>query len=448
MISIHIGVDDVDSIHGGCTTHFAAKLAFELKKRGFSFIDYLNLVRLNPAVPFKTRGNGAVALRLAVESESEYYVVWELAKHMLNEYISELKDPKHQPVIAVFRGSVGERVQKLAVKAMSDIVTLDLALKAVEKEGVEFYSPKSELRGLIGALAAIGYTMQNTDYTFELIAYRVREYWGKPRLVDAESVIRVDKVFKDKLLLNYDYESNRVLITPRGPDPVLLGLRGEEPGVLIEAFKLLVIHEPVEYIAIYRTNQHTDSHLKRLNSICDAHPYMCVSVVGVVKTKPERLRGGHVFFELCDSACCITVAAYEPTKSFRDVVEKLEPGDLIEACGCIRPPGPGHGPTLNLEKLRVIELARVFRYENPRCPVCGARMESAGRDKGYRCKKCSFRDPNARKVAVPVRREIKPGWYQPPYSAFKHLMKPIERFGREKKFFNGQVEYDVVVKLA
>lgn len=448
MIRVHIGVDDVDSIQGGCTTHFSTILAYRLKREvNVEFLDYLNLVRLNPSVPYKTRGNGAVAIRVAVESEDDVSEIWEIAKQMVYDYTSELKDPKHQPVIALLEGDVNEELSRLAEKALFDIVPLDLAFRVAEKTNIKYYAPKGLKRGLVGALASIGYTMLNIDHTYELIAYRKREYWGTPRLVDPHSIIELDKLYGNLMILNYDPQTGRILVTPRGSDPVLLGLRGEDPGVLAEAFKLVKVYEPIEYIAIFRTNQHTDSHIHPVNTICRVRPYTCVKVVGRVKSKPRRSTGGHVFFELCDENCCITVAVYEPTKDFRNIAEKLYPGDLVEVYGCIRPPGPTHGITLNLEKLRVIELAEVVVFENPRCPLCGSRMESMGKNKGYRCRKCKYKDASASKVSVTLPRDLKPGWYQPPYSAFKHLMKPIERFGKEKAGFDGQVKYDVVVKL-
>ncbi|MGC8982266.1 MAG: TiaS agmantine-binding domain-containing protein [Desulfurococcaceae archaeon] len=446
MIKLNIGVDDVDTLSGGCTTHFAAILAYRLLQKNVVFADYLNLVRLNPAVPWKTRGNGAVALRLYLDSESKLEDLWEEATQTLSDYVEEFRDPKHQPVLAMTVGDVGQKLKWLGSKALHDMVPLDVALEVAESEKARFYAPKGGLRGLIGALAAIGNTMLDTDYTFELLAYRKREYWGAPRCVDFESVYEVDRAYRDQMILNYDPETGRVLITPHGPDPVLLGLRGEDPLVLLEAFKKLKICEPVEYIALFRTNQHTDAHLHRVESICDIRPYTCVIARGVVKSEPKRYIGGHTFFDLCDESCCITVAAYEPTKKFRNIIEKLKPGDVVEAYGCVRPPGPRHGMTLNLEKLRVLSVARVFTYENPRCPICGARMESMGRGKGYRCRKCGYRDPRASKIAVEIPRDIKPGFYQPPYSAFKHLMKPLERFGKEKKGFSGPI-VAIVTKL-
>ena len=443
-----MGIDDVDSLSGGCTTHFATIVAWELKRRGVVFQDYLNLIRLNPAVPWKTRGNGAVALRILLPSESLVDDVWGLLVDRLEEYVEHFRDVKHQPSIVLHVGGVPGEYTWLSEKATYDIVPLDLVLRAMNKHrGTRYYSVLGK-RGVIGALAAVGYTMRNSDYTFELITYRRSEYWGKPRLVDEESVIELDRLYGDKTFLNYDYEFKRVLITPRGPDPILFGIRGESPEVLLEALKVLRVHEPVEYLALFRTNQHTDSHIHPLPTICDVRPYMCVSIRGKVASKPRRHVGGHVFFKLCDHQCCIDVAVYEPTKHFRNVVEKLEVGDEIEALGCVRPPGPAHGLTLNLEKMRVISLAEVFVCENPKCPLCGARMESAGRNKGFRCRKCGYRDPYAKKVVFKVKRDLEVRWYQPPKVVFKHLMKPLERLGREKRFFQGEVLENFVVKVS
>ena len=63
MATLHIGFDDTDSPNGGCTTYIAAILVKKFKNLGFYFSDYPNLIRLNPNVPWKTRGNGAICLR-------------------------------------------------------------------------------------------------------------------------------------------------------------------------------------------------------------------------------------------------------------------------------------------------------------------------------------------------------------------------------------------------
>src|ERR671928_1105975 len=64
---LHIGFDDTDSTLSRCTTQLAFKITDYLLKEDAKFIDYPLLIRLNPNIPWKTRGNGAVCLRLKVQ---------------------------------------------------------------------------------------------------------------------------------------------------------------------------------------------------------------------------------------------------------------------------------------------------------------------------------------------------------------------------------------------
>ena len=61
-------MDDIDSPNGGCTTHFASYLVEQLESSGVYWLDYPNLIRLNPNIPYRTRGNGAVSLKFEIES--------------------------------------------------------------------------------------------------------------------------------------------------------------------------------------------------------------------------------------------------------------------------------------------------------------------------------------------------------------------------------------------
>jgi tRNA(Ile2)-agmatinylcytidine synthase len=60
-------------------------------------------------------------------------------------------------------------------------------------------------------------------------------------------------------------------------------------------------------------------------------------------------------------------------------------------------------------------------------------MESMGRVKGYRCRRCGYRDPRASKISVKLARKIPEGGiYKPPLRNMKHLTKPLSRIGLEK----------------
>ncbi len=437
---IHIGFDDIDTPFGGCTTHFAANMLLKwVKNKRIKLIDYPNLIRLNPGVPWKTRGNGAIVIRFSTRDIDEAIDMFEEAIVDAEEYLRKYSHPQHQPAIGLYIGCLSERIKWLGVKAVNDIIPLPLLERILQGEDdrVRYTVLRTGLkRGLIGVFSAIGYRMTNTDYTYELLAYRLEEYIGKKRLVIKDSVRKMDKLYSDQTILNYDYETDKPLITPHGPDPVLLGIRGEDPDILVKAYNVLKIEEPVPLRIIYRTNQHTDAHLRVINSLEEAYIYRGVRIRVRVSSNPRRIRGGHVIFRVTDGVREIDVAAYEPSGSLRNVVEKLRIGDEVEVMGIVRPQSSKHGPTINLEKIHIIAVKPLIKLENPRCPICGARMKSMGRGKGFKCPKCGYRDPHAKKIVrIISRSDPMPGWYEPPPRSFKHLMKPIKRFGKEKKNF-------------
>ena len=57
---MYLSVDDTDSTEGLCTTFLATEI---IKSVDLDLIGYPRLVRLNPAVPWKTRGNGSLSLK-------------------------------------------------------------------------------------------------------------------------------------------------------------------------------------------------------------------------------------------------------------------------------------------------------------------------------------------------------------------------------------------------
>ncbi|MEM1768751.1 MAG: DUF1743 domain-containing protein, partial [Desulfurococcaceae archaeon] len=242
MLIINIGFDSIDTPKGGCTTHFVSLLLKEwIKKKNIDLIDYPNLIRLNPAIPWKTRGNGAVALRLKTSDENKAIDYYEDAIVFLDSYLKEYSKnwTEHgDPSISIYIGDPVENklLKWFSEKSLYDYITIDLVEKILDKiNGLTKYFFLKSKRGLIGCLSSIGYRMINTDYTYELIVYRREEYFGTNRRVDVNSILLMDKLFSDNTILNYDYEENRPLIIPHGPDPVLLGIRGEEPDTLFKA---------------------------------------------------------------------------------------------------------------------------------------------------------------------------------------------------------------------
>jgi tRNA(Ile2)-agmatinylcytidine synthase len=426
---MHIGLDDTDSTRKGCTTYVSALLVEKLEKLNVTFLDYPNLIRLNPNVPWKTRGNGALCLRIKHASALEDKIK-ETAISLVEEH-SDLDFRGTDPGIVFFQNEkIPEEIKAFTKNTITGIVTLKEATRLIQKFGGEALGFKA-CRGIIGALAAVGETLED-DHTYELIAYRVPENCGLKRKVDEASIFEMDEFTRPYTFNNVDSEKGRVIITPRGPDPILFGIRGETPSIVKKAFGLVKPLEPVERWLVFRTNQGTDAHLKRAAALNQIEPYNSVIAKGVVSRSPRMVPLRHVIFSIKDKSGEVDCAAYEPTGALRKVARDLIINDSVEVYGAVRKPSPSKPLTINLEKIKILALAPKTVLQNPVCPKCGKRLESMGKDKGFRCKKCGTRFDDARKVQTAVKRELKAGLYVTSTRSQRHLTKPLRRYGLEK----------------
>ena len=427
---MHIGLDDTDSTRKGCTTHVATLLVEKLEKLNVKFLDYPNLIRLNPNVPWKTRGNGALCLRIEHDEGIEDRIK-ETAISLVEEH-ADLTFKGTDPGIVFFKkAEIPEEVTTFAKNAITGIVTLREAMKLIKKfegEALGF----NTCRGIIGALAAVGETLEG-DHTYEIIAYRVPENCGLKRKVDAASIFKMDELTQPYTFNNVDLEKDRVIITPRGPDPILFGIRGETPETVRKAFGMVKPLEPVERWVIFRTNQGTDAHLKQVSALNQIKPYNSVIAKGVVSRSPRIIPLRHVIFSIKDESGEADCAAYEPTGDLRKVARELIIGDNVEVCGAVRKHSAARPLTINLEKIKILKLTPKTACQTPFCPTCGKRLESMGKDKGFRCKKCGARFSDAEKVQVAVARELKAGLYVTSTRSQRHLTKPLRRYGLEKR---------------
>ena len=427
-LKLHIGFDDTDSRKGGCTTYVAALIIEKLQRIGVSFTDYPALVRLNPNVPWKTRGNGALCLRILCEDQLQGEVKELVVETVEKE--AELDDRGTEPGIVFLKGDVPSEIEAFVERTITGVVTKKEALKIVKKFNAEAIGFKTG-RGIIGGLAAIGAQLKG-DHTFEFIAYRTKENRGTPRRIDASSVQRLDKQLGRLVFNNVDAETGRILITPRGPDPILYGVRGETPEAVKRGHEIIVSLEPVERWVIYKTNQGTDAHLKRAVSISEVRPYNPVVVQGEIAMQPRTIQGGHVVFQIEDSTGKVDCAAYEPTGVLRDFAMKLMQGDLVEVYGGVRPKSKINPVTINAEKIRLVKPAPLMVAMNPLCPACGKRTKSMGKGQGFECQKCGFHGKNLKKTFTEIERHIKPGLYVTSPHSQRHLTKPLSRYGLEK----------------
>jgi len=426
---LHLGIDNTDSIYGGCTTYVGALIVEELlKNKRAIFVDYPNLIRLNPNVPWKTRGNGAVTLRINVFEDVDR-IKDEIVKIV---YENARIDEGAEPAIAILRGEIPDEIKQFSMEVLTKIVSVETAEKIAEKHNVELITFENKKKGIVGAIGAIGMTLER-DYTFELLAYRKKERYGEKRMIDEKSIYEMDRKTSPYTFNNVDYGERRILITPRGPDPVLFGIRGETPGILIEALKKIKVYEPIERWIIYRTNQGTDMHYVNIKNLTDIKTYSSVKLHGLVDEKPKVIPGGHVIIKVTNGKYKVECVVYEPTKGLRKIASKLLRGDIIEVYGAVKKDNKNE-KTINVEKMCIRKIIDYKVKINPKCPICGAKMKAEGKNKGFECKKCKYK-AYLKKIEERIPRSILEGLYLPSPKAQRHLLKPLIRYGQEKEYY-------------
>ncbi len=420
-----IGLDDTDSrTLGMCTTYVATRLAERLDSVGA--VERTLLVRLNPAVEHKTRGNAALAIHCDVDSETAL----ELASSALDRAVTD--DERTNPGLVVADcdpDDVPESVADFAAAAVCEHHDRERAVELVETVGFESRM-RGNGRGVIGALAAVGAWRAFDEWTYEYISYRQPQRWGTDREVEYDSVLDVAESYYPTVWDTVDRGEEVPVCVPRTPCPILHGIRGDDPQA-VRAAATGIESEPADRGRLFVTNQGTDAHLQdgTLETVEDGHAYR---LTAEVVEPPETREGGHVFLRVgkcgtsegCsaseNSNQTLDVAAFEPTKRFRDHVRSLRVGDRLTVCGEVS------NGTLKLEKFAVRDLVRSERV-TPDCPECGKSMKSAGRNAGYRCRDC--RTSARGKVDRPVERDIEEGWYEVPPCARRHIARPLIRGG-------------------
>ena len=405
-----IGIDDTDSPDGMCTTYLGAVLAEKLENAG-STVKSAHLIRLNPNVKFKTRGNAAICLEVIGGSPDE---IFSIAKTTIDS-LAETEHPRTEPGLVLTESLIPVAFYQ---KAVTSFCTIEEARSLLEATGAKFYGWKGG-RGLIGATAAVSAVSSHPDdQTSEFLAYRNHRDKGL-RKVEAASLWDADRVTKPHTWDSVDPENNCIVCVPHTPDPVLYGIRGDSEEWVRKAAQIIRSQSP-ERTMCYQTNQGTDAHLinGEIGNLTEGHSYR---LSGVVASAPKTGRGGHVSFLLSggkdsDEVQCM---AYEPTKGFRDVVRSLLPGDSITICGSLKE------GSINLEKMQVHTAPAHRRAEAPICNLCGKRMTSAGKNKGYKCRKCGERATSPDYSTL--KRTLVPGWYEVPPCARRHLARPLIR---------------------
>jgi tRNA(Ile2)-agmatinylcytidine synthase len=427
-----IGIDDTDSPSGGCTTFVLTEVLRAAAGVGVDLIGEPRLVRLNPNIPFKTRGNAALAARFG-HGRGAAKSLGELPDGALRSF------PRGDPLRAIeterlvdaawtavrAEARLGEARTDPALVAAPRRLPAELYWNAVRRlvsvEEVERHlrgagatlRVEDSRQGVVGAAAAIAWSGGHP--TWELIAYRSPDRYSEHRRVGRDSVLEAERRFPE-LFLCTDRRTRRVLIAPHTPCPILFGLRATRPQRLPEALRQ-IRSEPWERWVVFRTNQGTGDHLAQMG-ISELTPFSSAVLTGVVGGPPVIGPGGHGSFPLTDrSGASVVCVAFEPTKTLPRIVAGLREGDRLRVWG-----GTGANPTFRLEGIEVLHTRpRSRRAANPRCPSCGRRMHSLGRARGFRCPVDRVRLPPEGRGVRPGAAPPLRGRYHPTPSARRHL---------------------------
>lgn len=435
---IHIGFDDTDSLRGGCTTYLALAIIDSISNH-CNFLDYPKLIRNNPNIPWKTRGNGSISITVEIDRENIAYIKQIIQKQVEQHYHM---DENTNPGLVIIEGEISKEIQEFALRALVKNISI-LEAKELAERFCLFHFSKGNGRGLIGGLAAIGNLLEpeKEDFTFELLAYRTEEFIGSKRRINEKSVHEMDQQLAPKVFNNIDSETNKVLICPAGKDPVFFGIRGETPQDVLEAFSLIEVEEPIGGYCVFRTNQGTDQHFKYADS--KAENYSVFKGEVEVLERPITITGGHVFFKgkICVNGEEVDIAAFEPSKNFKKTIKKLIPQDRIIAYGGVKYKEEFKKHSVHLEKCEIVFLSEYYKEEAPLCPKCSKRMTSDGYLKGYKCRSCGYKDKNMVKTHKILERDIKKKLIIPPEQAQRHLVKPFRRYNLQKK-----TSYEIIEK--
>ena len=420
---LNIGFDDTDSPKGMCTTYLAYKITHIIKKHKAQFLDYPRLIRFNPNIPWKTRGNGAVSMRIKTKNPK---TIKEKITQMIKLY-SDTKNGANPGLVFYESSEIPLEFKNFSKQALWQLIHRNSAKKFARKNNLETFHLGNG-QGLIGAIGAIGYEFN--DSTVELLCYRKKQMFGKTRNISTQSVKKMQENTYPDTFNSYDPKKRKILLAPHGPDPVFYGLRGETPAALYNASKSIKFNEKLDGHMVFRSNQGTGDHLKNKIDLNILAPYTSGTVQGTICTSPTIHIGGYVMFSLYSDNIKVNCAVYKPTGLTCTALELII-GDEIMIGGGVRKSTRKHPRVINVEFINVLKLANKVILSNPPCKKCGKNMKSKGKSQGFSCSNCKTHTKN--KISKKIPRNIKKQQYTPIVSAHRHLTRPIQRMGKSNK---------------
>lgn len=424
---MYLAIDDTDSSQGMCTTFLLTEI---IERSGLDIIGMPALVRLNPTIPFKTRGNGALRVNLGHgEGQTRKIGVFgnrpvrafqhgneaitepdliDMVEPVVREF-AELGDENTNPGIVVSRQELPEEFYWQAVQ---DFLNVDDAEKFLRKNGALYVKIKQG-RGIIGSAAALSW--KGARKTYELLAYRYPHAEYLPQDMKISMASEADTI--PGTFNNVDRNNRHAAIFPSEKTPVILGIRGRDPEALLGQGIEMVTSWNVGHdrILVYESNQGTDDHI--IDNPVKLQDYHTYRIAGRVISSPYSIRGSHYFCNIQWKESTVKIAAFEPTKEFRQVFRQLIPGDMITVYGSYS------SGTINVEKLDLMSRARLYGKSSPTCPTCHKSMENHGNG-DYRCPTCGERQKIPHYSVVD--RRLSEGHYDVPVIARRHISRPFD----------------------
>ncbi len=367
-----LGIDDTDSLEGGCTTLVFHQLLEALPcEHGEP-----RLTRLWPFAAQRTRGNASLSVEIysdksIIEWLNNYWIenILPLKGQVSESDHSERQQYPSDPGMTLFEHQPDEDYYWKAVRGNTDFY-----------EGGHQWGGK----GRIGAAASCAWRARAS--TWEGIAWREGE-----RLVSEDALRLVDEM-KGTFLCR-DPRTKRGLISPRGPCPVMFGVRAKTREVANQATEILVQNSaPTLGSRVFNTNQATGDHIETIEK-------------STIESK-EILQGGHVILN-------DVMMIFGESGDLNKLAQWLEVGDSIEWMGM------EYEGKFHLEAMNVIKSSRNLR---PLCD-CGTRMKSMGTNQGVRCPKCKKKSNE--QWSIEHREPPIYGWAQPPVDKRRHLAKSL-----------------------
>ncbi len=416
---MYIAIDDTDFPGGMCTTYLMTEVIHRLD---LDLIGFPGLVRLNPNIPYKTRGNAALTARLGTgrgeaidvgRYGSRKVLSWndcgetgdpEEVAGLVLEIVKEKygKHPNTNPGIVVSSTRFPSWFYREALRRE---IMLEEAMELLEKEGAS-YRYLGNGRGLIGATAAISWEQERT--TYELLGY---DHAG-PRPDNGRMIglaREIDSI--PGTFASMDEENQRATIFPSPRTPVYLGIRGHDHVVLRSLMETLQQHEETRCgrYMLFVTNQGTDDNVvEEPEQLTDL---LTCSITGTVASLPVGSDGGHWFCDVNWRGMLVRTAAYEESGSLASAFRMLRPGDMVQITGSY------NSGNLNLEKLNVITQAEEYRRAPSICS-CGSFYRNVGKS-GLKCPSCG--DARGYHSYTLRSRARITGIHLPPVSSRRHL---------------------------